>query len=258
MRDKTNLKNRIKGLLGIILSVCTLVSMSGMNVYAVTFDATKYGEEGTSVEIDAQYAQNGDNIEVSGGSFTLVDSEGYTESYDNGGATCYRVKLAENKPIPEGKLLKLVPTRKSTTYSDADFVNLKIEALLVDMPYIITFHSEGAEKKVGQMDSSFDVSENPYFEAAEGKVFKGWSYTNGGEVVNFADGYYSFESPGTLDLYAVWQAEAVEPGTTLSTGRAYSLSVGTYSMNSSFSIGDGFTYSSGSFYVPTAKEYTFN
>jgi len=187
MRDKTNLKNRIKGLLGIILSVCTLVSMSGMNVYAVYYDMMNANSVSDLQAVD--YVKNGQKVEGTGGELTI---SGFDFSTDQNG---------DYTNIPEGKMIKLTISSFNPAVGTGEFY---------------TDPTDEQEKEVTK------------------KVLNLLATLVDDETIN------TMSESGTINSAGVWKLE----------------NSGMYDFNGAFSVGDGFTYTGGSFYAP-AGTYTF-
>jgi len=267
MRDKTNLKNRIKGLLGIILSVCTLVSMSGMNVYAVDADSsmnTTVGPDNTSISA------------ATGGAFTVSGISGFEGASKNNGQTAYYRNLI----TPAGKKYKVTSEATPTTFtptSDASswsgFFNTSdtpytIYALTFEeiLPNSVKFDFNGGS--VSESSGPITVPDDDW----DGKVvilesqptkqganFLGWATSSTATSAQYTSGQYTFgenETGNTVTLYAVWELVALNGGSISGPG-TFKLNAGEFNYSGSFSIGDGFTYTGGSFYAP-AGTYTFN
>lgn len=197
--NRQEFKKRLKGLLGFILSLSIVVSMSGMNAYALSYDL-----DGKDVgdTFDTMYASDGETIYVTGGTIEVSSSSYFTKSeeYRGGGGT---VGTFHN--IPSDKVVKVTSeTISKPEGSDYKILPVTVTTTLVDAPYIIAYHNyDGSVVKKGSAVQSVSIFSAEYLGFTnEGKKFGGWAASPNGDVIT--DGSHTFETEGTYDLYARW------------------------------------------------------
>lgn len=248
MGESSNFRKRIKGLIGLILIFSVAVSMNGMSAYARTytfnFDSGSFLNQG--IGIDQQITESfdaEDTITVTGGTIKVQGDV----SGDYGQGQSFTVEP------PGGKFLKL----SWTNDYNRDNKTLAVNAAYEDYLYRITYFVADGQVVQGSNNANMPVMDGSGY--LDGTMeFAGWARAVGGEPIDFPDNYYEHSSPGNINLYAIYRAPAMEPGGSIEILGTYTLSRGSYNNYcGSFSIGDGFTYTCGSFFVPTAGTYTF-
>ena len=288
MRDKTNLKNRIKGLLGIILSVCTLVSMSGMNVYASGSDIDSISEGNSFFGGEYVY------VDISGGTIiyelpsgvTATNSESQTRPVGTGAFTIGSLTGTkyQSLKVEYCNLTKVYQTTDSDFYGKFEFkcqdydesgnsvgkeyvkkYNLK----LVGVPYTITFLDSNEITICTKEVESVDYSEQspvytvvlPTAPGRDGYEFKGWIIGESESGSTYGQPGASITTSASI-IQGYWEPIPQETeGSTISgtkylgAGTLYKLPSGTHTVSGE----SGITYEGGStFYVASTGYYTIN
>ncbi len=270
MRDTTNLKSRIKGLLGIILSVCTLVSMSGMSVYA-----DGYGVLASDETIETTVIRSGESISGASGGAVSVTIDGEKQKGDQDAGTTYETTYYfYNYTIPGdetatkyylGKVESRIENVDLSSKKGSDWSSSLLRKISYTQvyPYDIKFDMNGGvgdPQYQRNLMGGLNVSLENVNTIRDGYTFLGWATTASATTAQYTAGgtfkYSPSQNGETVTLYAVWDQDPLNGGSIGGAG-TYKLNSGDYSYDGSFSIGDGFTYTGGRFYVPTAGTYTF-
>lgn len=266
MREYGQLSKRVKGLIGIILSVAMFMCMGDMRVYALELSSSE-GIIGGAPE----YLNNRETVSINSGGVFYIDSEfvpAGTDKYSAGGVDYYKsVSLS----VPAGYKLKLnscnrrsetIPRTTLNIGSGEGCDNINVYDISVTkVPFKVTFSHIGFDLVKENMipDADGNITLPTLDETGGPKMvdsnFIGWSREVGAPA----------DSPGTkIQLFGDHTFTAKYSTTSngnnaVSADYYYLEENKPYTMSESLSVGDGCTYASGvTFYVPSTSNYRFS